>query len=99
MSNIKIDPDGMYYRLRFSVKIDGCSSVAGLAERGCPKCGRKFTVEASTMFGSLHCAEHGVVWQWIPSMRERPGYASRAWKNYVTGKRSKEWKKRFPEGR
>lgn len=97
MSRIKIDPEGMYYRLKLPSKIDGCFSVAGLAERGCPKCGKKFNVEASVGFGSLHCPEHGIVWQWVPTMRERLDYASRVWKNYVTRESSKEWKKYFPE--
>ncbi len=96
---MKIDPEGLYYRLKLPHKIDGCSTIAEIAMKGCSKCGRGLSVEGSTGFGSLHCRLHGCIWLWIPSMAERSGYVSYAWKNYITKKSSAEWKKRFPAGR
>lgn len=96
---IEIDPNGLYYRLKLPSKINGCSTIGDIAALGCPICGRQFNVEASMGFGSLHCPEHKIVWQWIPSKREKPGYVSKAWKDYITQESSTEWKRRFPEGR
>lgn len=99
MKGWDIDPNGLYYRLKLPSKIKGCSTVAEIAALGCTKCGSELNVEASVMFGSLWCPEHKIVWHWIPTKRERPGYVSRAWKNHITQESSTEWKKRFPEGR
>ncbi len=91
----KIDPEGLYYRLKLPRKIDGCSTIAEIATKGCTKCGERLYVEASMGFGSLWCSEHKAVWIWIPNTRDRVGYTSRSWKNYITGETSIEWKKRF----
>lgn len=95
---IEIDPNGLYYRLKLPSKIGKCSTIGDIAVLGCPVCGRQFNVEASMGFGSLHCPEHKIVWQWIPG-RERFGSVPRAWKNHIAQESSTEWKKRFPEGR
>jgi len=97
--NTPIDPNGLYYRLKFPKKINGCSTIAELAKDGCPICAKRFNVEASAGFGSLHCPVHKVIWIWIPGTRDRQGYTSHSWKNYFTQEVSKEWKRRFPEGR
>lgn len=83
-----------YYNLRLPERILNFDTVGELADYGCPNCDRKLYAEASAYFGSLHCSKHGVVWIWIPSGRERRGYAPRAWKNVITGRTSRSWRRR-----
>ena len=85
----------MYDRLKFYKPIDGCKTIKELREKGCPKCGRKLFAEGSVRFGSLHCKEHRCVWLFVPSKRgEKDGYASKSWKNMLTGEMSAEFKRR-----
>lgn len=80
--------------LLLSPKIDGCKTVGELQEKGCPVCQNKLYVEASMGFGSLWCHEHGIIHQWLPqNTRTRQRYASKKYKNHITGKTSKEWKR------
>jgi len=84
----------MYLYLKLPVPIMGYKTVGEIAKAGCPLCFSMLRAEGSCSFGSLHCSEHGCVWVWVPSYKERPGYAPYAWKNKVTGKTSAAWKRR-----
>ena len=84
-----------YLSLKLPKSIGGAKTVGDLASRGCPKCGKPLFPAGSTGFGSLHCVKHGCIWDWIPTKRERDGYAPTAWKNRVTGEMSQEWRKRW----
>jgi len=74
-----------YLKLKLPKKIDGAETVGDLAARGCSICGGKLYAEASSGFGGLCCSRHGRIWSWIPSFKERDGYAPTAWRNLKTG--------------
>jgi len=87
-----------YLQLKLSKSINRAEAVGDLAERGCPICGRRLYAEASSGFGSLHCPDHSRIWIWIPTFRERDGYAPTAWKNVISGEMSSEFRKRHYKG-
>lgn len=85
---------GGYFAYKLYKKINGCSTVGELAEKGCPICGKQLFAEASTGFGSLYCPDHECIWLWWPG-KEKYGKASAAWKNLVTGECSEAFRRRL----
>lgn len=84
-----------YSKLKLYKKIMDCGTIGELAMLGCQKCGKQLYAEGSAGFGSLWCSEHGCNWHFWPSHKEKAGYASKSWKNHITGESSAEYKKRI----
>ena len=82
-------------------KLESCSTVGELAEKGCPICKLSLNAEASPGgFGSLWCNEHKEIWIFGITIKQREcnyktGTASRYWKNFITGAKSKVYKEKY----
>ena len=76
-------------------------TIGELRKLGCPLCTSLLYAEGSPGgFGSLHCVVHGIIWMFGLLANDRlipyrKYAASKFWKNYVTGKVSKEWFKKY----